>query len=317
MIYLRFDMKDPRVVYGSPNVRFIDGRGVLLEFGDKDYTQLLPGQPGYEAPPEPKARRRSYRSPEDNPNPTTPTNMDTHFHFNVVPKAGGSGNTTRVVTQEEMLTAELVAKTKDALTARGLTLTEEQITAVGEELAKVRIAALAQGRPVRRAFGYFTDEPTCGGVHESPDFTPTVDNMNAGVRGRLAPAGQELFDSQVVFERDGVKGDKVPMLNRVYDGATRQLDRITLGGPFRISGPDDFGPEPSPAASTLGVFLERTGGTPVRIGVFSRWTDSEIFGSWPAAISGTGDAELRIVAQYPNNSGPSVFVYGTTLPVVT
>ncbi|MBL9132396.1 MAG: hypothetical protein JNG86_14420, partial [Verrucomicrobiaceae bacterium] len=58
MIYLRFDMNDPRVVLDSPNVRFIDGRGVLLEYGDEGYTQLAPGTPGYEAPPPPRPRRQ-------------------------------------------------------------------------------------------------------------------------------------------------------------------------------------------------------------------------------------------------------------------
>jgi hypothetical protein len=106
------------------------------------------------------------------------------------------------------------------------------------------------------------------------------------------------------------------MLTRVYDGATKLLDRITLGGPFRISGPEDFGPEPNGPATTLGIFLKHTGGTPVRIGMFSKWTESEIFGSWPAAISGTGDVELRVVTQYPGNADPSVFIYGTMLPVV-
>ncbi len=316
MIYLTFDMKDPRVVYDSPNVVFdAEGRGVLLEFGDVGYTQLSPGQPGYEAPPKAKARRRSH-SPAANPTPTSPMMPDNHFHFNVVPKAGGTGNTTRVINQEELLTPELVASTKTALDALGITLSEEQINAVGEESAKVRIAALAQGRPVRRAFGFFTDEPTCGGAHDDPDFTPTVDNMNAGVRGRLSPAGQDLFDSVVSFQRDGVKGEKVPMLTRVYDGATKLLDRVTLGGPFRISGPEDFGPEPDGPATTLGIFLHRTGGTPVRVGMFSKWTDSEIFGSWPAAISGTGDVELRVVTLYPKNADPSTFIYGTMLPVV-
>jgi hypothetical protein len=316
MIFLRFDMKDSRVVYGNPNCVFREGRGILLEFGDPEYVQLQPGQPGYEAPPKPRARRRAHRSPAENPNPNTTTPMDGKFHFNVIPKPGGSGNTTRIVLQEELGTAGLVAAVQAGLTARGVTATAEQITATGEEIAKASIAALAQGRPVRRAFGYFTYEPSCGGVFDSPDFLPTVDNMNAGVRGRLAPDGQALFDGQITFERDGVKGEKVPMISRIYDGATRQLDRITLGGPFRINGPEDFGPEPSPAATTLGIFLARTGGAPVRIGMFSKWTDSEIFGSWPAAIPGTGDVELRIATLYPSNTSPSVFIYGTLLPVV-
>ena len=89
MIFITFDMDDPRVVYDSPNVVCNEeGVGVLLEFGDPGYTQLAPGQPGYEAPPQPKARRRSYRSPVDKPKNTT--HMDSHFHFNVIPKPGGS-----------------------------------------------------------------------------------------------------------------------------------------------------------------------------------------------------------------------------------
>ncbi len=68
MIFITFDMDDPRVVYDSPNVVCNEeGVGVLLEFGDPGYTQLAPGQSGYEAPPQPKARRRSYRSPVDKP----------------------------------------------------------------------------------------------------------------------------------------------------------------------------------------------------------------------------------------------------------
>lgn len=59
MIYLRLEMNDSRVVYASPNVVFREGRGVLLEPGDLGYTQLKPSDPGYQAPPEPKRRRRT------------------------------------------------------------------------------------------------------------------------------------------------------------------------------------------------------------------------------------------------------------------
>lgn len=316
MIYLRFDMNDPRVVLDSPNVMFRNGRGILLEYGDPGYTQLAPGTPGYEAPPKPKARRRRRHSPNANDKPTTHTTMDSNFHFYVIPKAGGAGNTTRVVFQEEMLTPELVSLTKAALAARGFTFSDEQLIAVGEEIAKVSITALSQSRPVRRSFGYFTHEPTCGGVHSDPDFIPTVENMNAGSRGRLAPDGQALFDSIVTFHRDGVKGDKVPTVTRVYDGTTRAVDQITLGGPFRLSGPGDFGPEPGMGATLLGIFLERSGGTPVRIGAFSDWTESEIRSAWPAAISGTGTVELRVVVQYRGNAEASTFIYGTPLAIV-
>ncbi len=316
MKYVFWDDPDPRVVWGNKNLRW-GNPSYLLEPGDPGYVELQPGDYGYVPPPEPKRKR--HRQPLSQSaitqNNTTPT-MDSYFHFNVTPLPGSNRVTTRAVHQDDLLTEELVASTKAALDARGITLTPEQITAVGEELSKVRIAALARGRVVRRAFGYFTDEATCGGSHADPDFIPTVENMNASVRGRLAPDGLALFESMLTFQRDGVLGDKTPVVTRVYDGATRTTDQITLGGPFRISGPEAFGPEPAANATDLGIFLQRTGGTPVRIGMFSKWTSSEIYGSWPAAISGTGDVELRVVVLYTGNSEPSEFIYGTDLPVV-
>lgn len=318
MVTLYWDSGNKLDCFDNPNCFFDqDGIGRRREPGDAGYVEWYP--PGYTPPEPPPHHHRKHRPSthnKDNTEPTTPNPMDNHFHYNVVPQPGGSRYSTRVVHQEDLLTYELVASTKAALDARGIALTLEQINAVGEELSKVRIAALARGRVVRRAFGYFTDESTCGGTHDDPDFTPTLDNMNAGVRGRLAPDGLALFDSQLTFLRDGVLGGKVPTVTRIYDGATRLLERITLGGPFRISGPESFGPEPAAGATTLGLFLERTGGTPVRIGMFSKWTETEIFGSWPAAISGTGDVELRVVTLYPNNTDPSEFVYTPSLPIV-
>lgn len=315
---IKWNDPDPRVVWDNPNLRW-GSPSYLLEEGDPGYVELQPGQPGY-VPPSPKPvsrptrRRRAAAAADPEPHSSTPS-MDTNLHFNVVPLASG-GYTTRLVAQEDVLTPELVALTAAALAARGLNLTPEQITAAGEELAKVQLRELARGRPIRRAFGLFTYEATTGGRHQSPDFIPTLDNMTPAVRGRLSPEGQALFDSLISFERESVLGGKTPEVTRVYDGATRALDRITLGGPFRLSGPESFGPEIDPAVSALGIFLERTDGTPARVAMFSRWTESEIFGSWPAAISGTGPAELRVVTKYPGNTSPSTFVYGTPLPIV-
>jgi hypothetical protein len=50
--------------------------------------------------------------------------------------------------------------------------------------------------------------------------------------------------------------------------------------------------------------------------MYSKWTDSEIFGAWPAAIPGTGDVVLRIATLYPSNTSPSTLIYGTLLPIV-
>ena len=312
---LFFDSEDPLDCYDNPNCFFNeDGIGMRREPGDPGYVPWSPGPEPAPLPRRPRRRRAALSRDQNPPTQNIPINMDQNLHFNVVPKPGG-GYTTRIVTQEDLPTAELVASTQAALAARGITLTAEQIAAVGEELSKVRIAALARGRVVRRAFGYFTDEPTVGGVHADPDFLPTLDNMNPNVRTRLAPDGQALFESLIHFQREAVLGDKAPTVTRVYDATTRTTDRLTLGAPFRLTGPGDFGPEPDPAVTTLGVFLQRTGGTRVRVGVFSEWTPSEIFGTWPATLDGTGPAELRVVTQYLGNSQPSTFVYGVPITV--
>ena len=140
--------------------------------------------------------------------------------------------------------------------------------------------------------------------------------MNAGVNGRLAPYGQAYFDSLVTFHRDGVKGERVPTITRVYDGTTRLLDTISPGGSFRISGPGQFGSEPPADSTTLGLFLRLTSATTlVQIGSVAEWTDSEIYGAWPAGLSGT--YELRAIVKYPRNVSLSTFIYGTNLTVST
>lgn len=315
---LYWDSGDPLDVWGNPNL-YWGNPSYRLEPGDPGYVVWFP--PGYQPPPPKPKPKPKRRRPIPLPQHTTTTNeptlhtMENHFPFNVIPKVGG-GNTTRVVPQEDMLTPELVALTKTALTARGITLSDEQITACGEELSKTMIGGLAIARVIRRAFGFFTYEASCGGTHADPDFSPTPANMNAGVRARLAPGGQALFESLLHFFRVAVLGAKAPTVTRVYDGTSREIDRITLGGPFRLTGPRDFGPQPNPADTALGVFLVRTGGTPVRIGVFSDWSPSEIFGAYPAAISGTGNVQLSVVTRYPGNADPSTFIYSPTLPIV-
>lgn len=74
----------------------------------------------------------------------------------------------------------------------------------------------------------------------------TTGNPATAGRGRLSPQGQVLFDSLVTLHRDAVFGSKAPTVTRVYEGTLAECDRITLGGPFRISGPKDFAPPAPP-----------------------------------------------------------------------
>lgn len=106
-------------------------------------------------------------------------------------------------------------------------------------------------------------------------------------------------------------GEKVPVIQRVYDGATRAPDRCTPGGAFRIGG-HDFGMEPGQLEVTQGVFLTPVaGGAAVRVSSYSDWTDSEIMGSWPTGL--TGAQHLSVVTSYNTGGSGRTGMYGTQL----
>ena len=115
-----------------------------------------------------------------------------------------------------------------------------------------------------------------------------------------------MLENGITFQRDAVLGAKVPDIDRVYDGATRSLNRCTPGGAFRLSG-RDFGLEPDGTVLTLGVFL-----TPaVRINSYSDWTPTEIMGSWPSGL--VGAQRLSVVARYDTGASNRAGIYGTNL----
>jgi hypothetical protein len=122
---ITFDMNDSRVVYDSPNIRFVDGRGVMLVTGDELYTHLAPGTPGYQAPPAPapKKKRPFHRKPitQSNSDPSIPMPI---LKYNVVPKSNG-GFPTRVLLADEFEDSEV-----DNIVATRTGLSEAQCVAV-------------------------------------------------------------------------------------------------------------------------------------------------------------------------------------------
>lgn len=229
--------------------------------------------------------------------------MDNNFHYNVVP--AGTKVSTRVVFQEPMTQNELIA-----LVVGETGLTSDQVTSAGTSILKQVILGAQKGRKSQRLFGLMTFTPRCGGVHADADFQPNVANMNLAVNATLSPGGIALLEGGISFTRDAVLGEKVPEIDRVYDGTTRGINRCTPGGAFRIGG-RDFGFEPN-GGTSLGVFLKPVaGGAAVRVVSYSDWTGTEIMGSWPAAL--TGAQNLSIVAQYSTGGSFRTGMYGTPL----
>jgi hypothetical protein len=230
--------------------------------------------------------------------------MDSDFHYDVVPS--GANMSSRVSFQPELTQAELVTAV-----AAATGLTEDQVTAVGTSILTQLILAGKVSRRSLRLFNLFNFTPRCGGTHSDPDFQPTAANMNLAINCTLTRVGLAMMEDGITFQRDAVRGTKVPVIDRVYDGTTRALNRCTPGGAFRIYGRDN-GPEPD-ATSLYGVFLAPVtgGGAAVRVASYSDWTDGEIMGSWPSGI--TGPQLLSIVTAYTTGGSIRTGMFGTHL----
>ncbi|MCE9609235.1 MAG: hypothetical protein K8R23_03305 [Chthoniobacter sp.] len=234
--------------------------------------------------------------------------MDTHFHYNVIPKATASGVTTRVVFQDELTPAEIYAA---AGTSTGLT--PAQVEAATAAVFRQIITGARAGRRSRRVGGLFSFTPRSGGAFDSPDFEPSAKSLNVGINASLSPEGDALFEDSMTFVREGVLGEKLPEILRIYDATTRTLGAITQGGPFKISG-HDFGPEPAPGNTTCGIFLQPTagGGPPIRIATFSEWGPSEIMGVWPLAV-GVPPVLVSVTTCYEGSTDLRTFVWPTPI----
>lgn len=225
------------------------------------------------------------------------------FHYNAVSKPNGQV-TTRIAQQGSVGTAEIVTA---AAAESGLTAA--QVTAAGSAIFRQIILTARESKNALRIFDLFSFRPTCGGEFPDLDFQPTPEAMNLAIRGSVAPAGQALFETGLDFVRDDTVGQKVPIIDRVYNATTNSTDHCTPGGGFKING-QDLG-RPDLASSEFGVFLQPVaGGASVRCPSIIDWTENEITGVWASGV--TGAQKLIIVTQYSFGS-PRTTTYGTNL----
>jgi len=230
--------------------------------------------------------------------------MDTQFHYNVIPKSAGTGFSTRIVLQDELTPAEIYTAA-----AASTGLTAAQVEAATTAVFTQIITGARSGRRSRQVGGLFSFVPHCGGSFPTQDFEPTVDSMNVGISGNLAPDGDALFHDGMSFHRDAVLGQKTPQILRVYDSTSRTLNFCTPGGPFKITG-HDFGPEPAVGDTTCGIFIVNAGGN-IRIPAYSEWTPTEIMGAWPASVAPS--FQILITTKYENSAVLRTFIWPTDI----
>ena len=310
MIFLRYGMNDPRVVYGSPNVRFdAQGRGILLEPGDDGYTQLQPGQPGYQPPPKPKPKRRRSSSAQSNNEPIT-TSIAMSFQIVIVPNPQNTERPFRArarlgaqVGQGEYLDA-VVADAADPAITRAVV---EKVIRSG---FKVMIGFLRQTRPLGYILGLFRALPTITGSFITNE--PSGDDLKAGIGFVINPgpdADAQMLDGLTVEKVDET-GTVTPEIDNIMLSPGGQVDKYSTTAAFKVSGDHFRGSgQGQPWASAW--LVDDAGASPVALTVFA-CSQTEMLIS-PVAAGTTGTRRLKIVAGWD----PALYVVSGPLTLAT
>lgn len=293
MIYLRFDMQDSRVVYGSPNVRFIDGRGVLLEPGDLNYTQLEPGQPGYQAPePQPKRRRRTSSSEVSQPT-NIPTTMS--FQFVIVPNPNNAVRPFRAradlgpQVEEEELLAAVVADSG---------LSRADVEKVLLSLSKKTVEFMRQTRPLAHVLGLFKAIPSVSGSFATNE--PSADEVKNGVGFTLVvgPEAAAAMTDGLSVEKVGERGSIKPELENVTLSPGGQVDRYSTTKALRGSG-DHFRGSGANQPWPKAFLLDADGTNAIELAVY-QCSQTEILIA-PAPAGTTGPKRLKLQAGWDSS----------------
>lgn len=281
MIFLRFDMNDSRVVYDSPNVKFIDGRGVLLEPGDEGYTQLQPGQPGYQPPLSPTPKKRTYHRSS---NMDIPTQME--FTFITKLTSDGEKFTTRPDFGPNWEQAEL-----DALVhSKFPTVPAETCGAIGKQYFMELLCA-ATPRRCLRLFGLLYTRPSSGGAKTAPDGFATPEDIKADmVIGYLAEVVRDWREA-LTIRNTGSEGVAAPVVQAVLDEFTGAQNHYTAMQNVRLVG---VNLDLDKTNANQGVYIApAAGGAWVRLSTYGPITQGQIYVLIPTGT--TGAQKLRVV----------------------
>lgn len=241
MIYLTWGMKDPRAVYGNPNLRW-GSPSYLLEPGDEGYVELQPGDPGY-VPPAPKPPRR--RKPlgripashaESQPTPT-PATMPDSFHYNVGPTTGSRWRPRADIQGKQ--TAEQHAEAVVArCAAAGITITAAQATAVITASDEETIDQARRTWRVDYPGGYSQMQPTAGSSHADPNFEGTYDNLTPDAARSLTRKGRLRFATGFVSTLGEIAPEKGATITRVLNLANGAENQYKIGKGQLVEGTD-------------------------------------------------------------------------------
>lgn len=302
---LYWDSHDPLDCWDNPNCRWGDP-SYRIEEGEPGYVPWFP--PGY-VPPAPAPRRPRSRhkaahlaepdlSSEANHDLTSMNLTNSEFPFYLRPNQSNPGTwSSRPAFQKEYLVSQLVTDAVADLAAKGTTVSEEVLSACASAVFDRIMMAGREARKVRNLFGWGDFSPSTGGVVANPEGVINPTMINVDMNWTFHDEGYARFTSGVTTSRIAIEGMRTPEITMVLRFDDHMPYRYTPSGGFILMG-HEFGSKPDLATNTeVGVFaVPEAGGAPVRITSYSGWTNSEIRGAWPTAL--TGRYFVRVVTLY-------------------
>ncbi len=228
MIPIRYDMNDPRVVYGNPNLRW-GNPSVLLTEGDEGWQELTPGTPGYQAPPSPKPRRHITISLASL---NLPTNMQP-FRYLIYLIKGIF--TAKPALRPAMSQGDYL----DALATRAA-LTRPQVEGLINAQAALHVELARQGIPVEFVMRRFRVQPSCGGRYPGPD--PDNGDVCSTLSYSVIIHADEIdkMRADCPLEKAGEAGELGPVVESIRSRPAHVLNKYGVGttGGTEVNGRD-------------------------------------------------------------------------------
>lgn len=136
--------------------------------------------------------------------------------------------------------------------------------------------------------------PSSGGSYDAANPPHTAKDIGAHINLSVGPVVVDAFELGLGIEKTGEEGVRAPVVDRVVDNRTGDVDKYTAADVLELDG-SNFAIDPADPAQ--GLFLTPpSGGTTARVTRYLSVTERHISVLLPAGL--TGEQRLVVVCKY-------------------
>ena len=144
----------------------------------------------------------------------------------------------------------------------------------------------------------------CGGSQDTPDFSPTFDNLNMGLSSFVGKTGDTRARDAFTAVKTGQQGRLVPVVLSVTDLRTKATDHYTPGAPLQVQ-LANRGATYDSADAQQGIFLRGANGPAVALADCALYRGGLLTGTVPAGV--TGPQELSVTLAINGSNRTTVY----------